>query len=394
MKRAGTVYTWLRSLIVTAVVLISSVAFAGVVQAEEVSTSSAADLRLKLDATDPDLISGLHDELGTATLSDVIASVNRSTTSCSAPVSHRVASFCWNSGDAAVEYWMPQGITSSADADASGSVDGHEVLVTSWYDKGTEGFNRGVRLSFFDMSDTTTPDYRHILLVEPYWNGSQVDFRAVNAHAGGIVWYGDKLYVTNTFQGVRVFDMDDLMQVKTGDKTAIGRQPNGDFMGHDYRYVLPQLGHYRPSTTNGETRVRYSQLSLDRSTSPDSLLVSEYDVDGPGTRMVRWNMNETDHLIAEDGDGYAKADWSYVVSIRGMQGAVSVNGTFYINRSNGSSTRGDVFTWVPGNYADPHNGTTPIGPEDLSYWGPKGQLWGSSEYPGKRYIYASRLSSW
>ncbi|HIW62026.1 MAG TPA: hypothetical protein H9881_06180 [Candidatus Stackebrandtia excrementipullorum] len=394
MKPRGKMFKRLRVAIVAAAVVASGVVVSNFAYAEDVSPNAASDLRLQLGETDPDLLAGLRDELGTVTVSDVVESANRTARSCSAPVSHRAASFCWDSGDSGVQYWMPQGITSTSDADASGTVEGHEALVTSWYDTGSSGINRGVRLSFVDMSNTSTPAYRHILLVEPYRNGSQVDFKAVNAHAGGIVWYGDKLYVTNTYAGVRVFDMDDLMQVATGDSNAIGRQADGGYMAHNYRYILPQAGHYTPSTTGGEPRVRYSQMSLDRTTSPDSLLVSEYDSNGDGTRMVRWDLDESSNLIAEDSDGYAKADWSYTVSIRSMQGAVSVDGVFYLNRSNGSSTKGDVMTWVPGQLADIHTGAVPIGPEDLSYWGQKGQLWGSTEYAGKRYVFASRLSSW
>ncbi|GAA4904374.1 hypothetical protein LX16_3681 [Stackebrandtia albiflava] len=356
--------------------------------------AAASDMRLEISRTDPALLDALHDRLPEAGVVDVVDSANRTARSCSAPVSHRVASFCWNSGDGSVAYWMPQGITSSSDAYPGGTVDGREVLITSWYDTGSSGINRGVRLSFVDMSDPVTPDYRHILLVEPYWSGSEPNYRRVAAHAGGLVWYGDKLYVNNTYDGMRVFDMDDLMRVSTGDSGKIGRQSDGRYMAHDYLYILPQSGRYVPSTVGGEPRVRYSQSSLDRTTSPDSMVVSEYGNPGDGTRIIRFDLDEANHEIRADSDGYARADWSRVTSFRSVQGATAVNGTFYVQRSNGDGSRGDLFTWRPGNYAEPHDGTVPIGPEDLSYWSQKGQLWSLSEYAGKRYVYASRLSSW
>lgn len=41
-----------------------------------------------------------------------------------------------------------------------------------------------------------------------------------------------------------------------------------------------------------------------------------------------------------------------------------------------------------------HYDALPIGPEDLSYWGPKGQLWSLSEYAGSRSVFAVRASAY
>lgn len=354
---------------------------------------SASDIRLERSDTDPALLSALRDELGTVSVATVLDSANRSARPCSPAVKYHSASFCWNSGDSSVTYWMPQGITTTGDAAASGQWEGREALLSSWYDNDS-GRNMGVRVSFADMADRSTPEYRHVLLVQPRWDNGEPSFGPVNAHAGGIVWYGDQLYVANTYSGFRVFDMNDLMRVSVGDNTAIGRQPDGRYMAHNYLYVLPQQAHYQPSTTGGEPRLRYSQVALDRTTSPDSLLVSEYGNPGGDTRLARFELDASSAHIAEDTDGYARADWAYTVGIRSMQGAVSVNGKYHIHRSNGASTRGDVFIWRPGNYATQHTGAVPIGPEDLSYWPQYGQIWSQTEYPGKRYVYASREASW
>lgn len=352
-----------------------------------------SDFRLLRDDTDPALLAALRDDLGTVSVSQVLDSANRTARACTPSVKHHTASFCWNSGDSSVSYWMPQGITTTGDAAGSGTWDGREALLASWYDKDS-GRDMGVRVTFVDMADRTTPDYRHVLLVEPRWENGEASFGSVRAHAGGLVWYGDQLYVNNTYSGMRVFDMDDLMRVSTGDSTKIGRQPDGSFHAHNYLYVLPQTTHYRPSTAGGAERLRYSQTSLDRSTNPDSLLVSEYGNPGTDTRVARFDLNETTYHIAEDADGYARADWAYEVGIRSMQGALSVNGKFHIQRSNGQSTRGDVFIWRPGNWATKHAGAVPVGPEDVSYWPQHGEVWSHTEYPGSRYVYASRESSW
>lgn len=50
-----------------------------------------------------------------------------------------------------VEYWVPQGITTTADATAEAGYDGVRAIVVGWYyDQG--GTERGVQLSFVDYS--------------------------------------------------------------------------------------------------------------------------------------------------------------------------------------------------------------------------------------------------
>ena len=35
-----------------------------------------------------------------------------------------------------------------------------------------------------------------------------------------------------------------------------------------------------------------------------------------------------------------------------------------------------------------HRWQLPVGPEDITYWPSRDQLWSLSEYPGARYVYA------
>jgi hypothetical protein len=41
-----------------------------------------------------------------------------------------------------------------------------------------------------------------------------------------------------------------------------------------------------------------------------------------------------------------------------------------------------------------HTDTLPIGPEDLSYWAGRDQLWSLTEYVNGRYVYAVRASAY
>lgn len=130
--------------------------------------------------------------------------------------------------DFATTKWVPQGLTSTADADISGKWEGKDAWVASWHNKG----DTSVRVTFVDRSNSNK--YRHVLLVEP---DGKDNFAAVPIHAGGILWYKNKLYVPDTNRGVRVFDLDNIWNVEAGSK--VGK--DGDkYTAQDYAYVIPQ----------------------------------------------------------------------------------------------------------------------------------------------------------
>lgn len=125
--------------------------------------------------------------------------------------------------------WMPQGITSTADALGEGTYEGIDGIVTSWY----RTDDKAVRVTFVNKSDWS---YRHVLLVYP---DAEDDFKDVPVHAGGLMWYGNTLWVVDTRNGIRVFDMDNIWQVEGGDGT--GKNADGTYSAAGYKYVLPQI---------------------------------------------------------------------------------------------------------------------------------------------------------
>lgn len=343
---------------------------------------------------DNEAIAPLDDRLPNISVPDVVADGNRNASRCSPSITHLVAAICWNSGDQNTSLWMPQAVTSTGDAYGSGSYEGAEAVVASWYDKSDDGIDKGVRVSFIDWSNASSPTYRHVLLVEPFVrDDGEPDFRPVKVHAGGMFWYGHHLYVADTWNGFRVFDMRHIWRTATGDKSLIGLQSDGSYHAFDYKYVLPQAFSYQHSTTGGQDPIRFSFVSLDRTSTPDSIVAGEYDSDGPGTRLIRWEIDYTNRLLHTDDDGNARATEVRTVGVRSMQGATSIGDTYHISRSNGSGKRGDYATWTPGNYVEFHNGALPVGPEDLSYWEAENEMWSQSEYAGRRYVYAVRPSA-
>lgn len=391
MKNSRTVLVGLVAVLVSAV-LVAVVAPAAPAQAA--TTLPAANFRLK--ATAP---SGLIDDLDAAlpnvSVPTVVGDGNRAATPCAPAAANRVAAFCWNSGDDDVAYWVPQGITTTADAYGEATYEGATAILVSWYDNGSDGIERGVRVSFVDYSTPSAPTYRHVLLVEPYANASgQASFRPVNLHAGGMFWYGHHLYVAATGSGFRVFDLRHLWQTSTSDGAAIGRQADGSYQAFGYKYVLPQVFAYDQSTTNGHANIRFSFAALDRTSTPDSVVVGEYANPGAGSRLFRFPIDYTDRMLVESTDGYARASEAYEVSVQSMQGATAINGKFYLSTSDGSGNRGDLATFTPGGPVVMRADVLPIGPEDLSYWPAKGQLWSLTEYAGSRSVFAVRASAY
>ncbi len=158
--------------------------------------------------------------------------------------------------------WIPQGVTTVADAQADGLWGNREALPVSSYDhEHSPAPKKGLPVTFLDPN---TKKYRHVLLVYPYIREKGVpafrglpDFEIVGRpqggiHAGGMVWYGNYLYVADTTRGVRVFDMRyifDLAKGPAGDTTdrrhiGWGEVVPGEraYRAFGYRYVMPQVG--------------------------------------------------------------------------------------------------------------------------------------------------------
>lgn len=309
---------------------------------------------------------------------------------------------CWDAGDSGTAEWIPQGITGVSDAQADELWGTRKPLVTSWYDKAGD---RGVRLSFLDPETAVTGDpdgrrYRHVLLVEPYYNSyGHISYKAVNVHAGGIAWYKYYLYVTDTLKGLRVFDMRSILDLNPDrdaavddttldglksnvrDETKIGRQSNV-YYSHTYRYVMPQVSSYKFVSTQGNSSAgtcvatgapKASYISIDRSdTAAPALIMGEYcDSDDTYTEKGRVGALPIDDAtgLLKAAGGVVGATSAYYLPRDLTQGAARYDGMYYFNRSwtnhSGSLRRANV---SGGRLVDfGGNITNAVGPEDLSF---------------------------
>lgn len=297
------------------------------------------------------------------------------------------AAWRWERADNRTERWWPQGITTSADAFESTRLDGREVIAVSWYSKQVAGFGKGTRISFIDFLGR---HYRHVLLVVPKIVDGEVELEPLHAHAGGIVWAGDHLYVAGTRKGIYAFRLDDLVRIPESlhvdDHQAIGRM--GDRLAtHGYRYVLPLRFAWRASADEGHEPLRYSFLSLDRkgATGPE-LVAGEYGRRSQTTRLARFPLDPETWRLLETEDGFSRPLLLEEKGERGMQGATVVNGTWYVTSSRGPAGLGSLYVGKPGRFRE-HRWALPIGPEDIAYVGENDTLWSVSEHPRRRWVF-------
>jgi hypothetical protein len=274
----------------------------------------------------------------------------------------------WERSDRRTLRWYPQGISNSARTDVE-----RDVLVTSWYSKHGEGS----RVSFIDVESKR---YRHVLLVEPTMTDGQPGLKPLKAHAGGIVWHGPYLHVAATGRGFLTCRVDDVMKVPAQAGLAT--------YGHDY--VLPVRFAYRAANEEGIERLRFSFMTLDRSTDPPSLVVGEYGNSKQTRRLARFPTDAATGLLATAEDGVSRPILDGEDGLKRMQGVAVVDSTYFVTSSHGSSY-GHVHVGTPGAFQT-LRWATPPGPEDLVYWPETDLLWSLSEHPGRRWVFAMNRS--
>jgi hypothetical protein len=392
-------------------------------QAAEAADPMPLDLRMRTRANGsgtsyPDVIKRLllmadserpeeRHGLGRASLDDILADTNREGRPArpdwpGASLPRLRTSFQWQgageedsiANDFKTRYWRPQGISNRYTA--AGGTDPN-VLMVSWYARADEQ-DQGARISIVDLSDPTAPKYRHVLLVEPRVQGRRFTFRPATLHAGGIAWYGNRLYIADTVKGLRVFNTDEMLEVATGGRRDTCGYWKGKYYACRYKYVLPQSRAYDHVAPNQvEVQQRYSQVAVDVTTRPHSLVVSEFRSPlETSSRVVRWNLDPATGALAPAGPGGLIRSVARDRIRHGgqVQGAVSVSGTYYLSASDGPDRYGTVRTWRKQAVGDPpaafawHQAE---GPEDLSHDARAGVLWSVNEYESNRYVYSMTL---
>ncbi|GLW05168.1 hypothetical protein Misp01_02980 [Microtetraspora sp. NBRC 13810] len=344
---------------------------------------------------------------------DVMGSANHPMRGCDAteraglPIAPAATvAWCWDTGDATTETWIPQSVTTSGDADDDGLWGAHSVILSGWNhcnsgECGPHPRNNDARVAFIDYTNPAAPRYRWAYLVAPTdgtanpnaTSYANRDFGPAKAHMGGMAWYGDKLYVSatgNNSTAIRVFSMQEILQVNDGG-SAIGRTSAG-YAAYGYQYVLPEIGYYsyRGGTCDmsSDTGVPcFSTISLDRSTSPDSIVAGEYfNVPTLHGRLYRYNLGGANFLLAASGSNVASAQ-SYRTRVGNIQGVLAWNGTWYLAHSSADAA-GELWALTTSSGASPTCANPwstvhecwGMHPESLTYNYATGMVWSMTEW--------------
>jgi hypothetical protein len=299
----------------------------------------------------------------------------------------------WDAADRRDPRWWPQGISTSADAGPDGDTDveGRRMLVVSWYAKRLSGEAsvHGSRITFVDLE---TRRYRHVLLVVPTIKDGVLALEPLRVHAGGIVWCGPYLHIAATAKGVVSCRLDDLLRVPDDAAGDLGRLGLDDRVSsYGYRYLLPVRFTYRAVTDDGLERLRYSFLSLDRSSETPQLVVGEYGNSSQTRRFARFPIDPETLFLAEGEDGVSRPVVLDEGGVVRTQGAAIAHGRWYLTRSTGEWVPGSVYVGEPGSFRR-YRWATPMGPEDIAWWPSTDLLWSVTEHPRRRWVYAMKRS--
>ena len=330
--------------------------------------------------------------LPTVGLEGVLADLDRTGSCCEVPGEAAGEGLTWDDADREDEVWWPQGVACLR----SGA-----LLLVSWYAQRRLGWTRGSRLTVVDRSDPDRPHYRHVLLVVPR---RLTSLGRVPVHAGGIAVLDDLLYVADTRTGVRVFRLQDLLQVparrldallpwRSAGTRTLGRRLTGGHTAYGFRYVLPQLLRLPLSPEAGGRRLRCSFVFLGTVEGRLSLVVGEYGRKGSVPRLARYPIDLRTGLPERSADGRFEPLEVHQGAPLRMQGVAVHEGTWYVSASAGQGNRGDLHVGRPGRFRR-HRGVLPPGPEDLDWSRPGEQLWSLTEYPGHRAVFPVDARRW
>ncbi|HET6613938.1 MAG TPA: hypothetical protein VFG83_18190 [Kofleriaceae bacterium] len=341
------------------------------------------------------VIDGFGASLSRVELAAVLGDLNRTAQPVSSVPGDPPAvaqAFAWNDGDEGVTYWTPQGITTSGAGTETGRVDGKRVVMVSWYynidnDPGSPG-KKGVRIAVTDATDPDDVHYRFVLLVDPKMIDGHPSYAAVNVHAGGIAWVGHYLYVVHTGVGFRVFDLDGIYKVATG-QDSMGYDPaSGKYYAHNYAYILPQVD----TVANvSSCSPRFSFVALDKTTTPASLITGEYDSASINGRLYRWPLDPDNQRLQVVGDGRVIAGGAWFSGQSHLQGALAHDGQMWLSSSKPAGSAGVLYRTAEGTATQSYGWND--SPEDLSFDPVDQTLWSLSEGKNARYVFSVPLAS-
>lgn len=253
--------------------------------------------------------------------------------------------------------WYPQGID-------IGEWRGRRTLAVSWFRQELSGEHLASRVTLIDLERSRHLD---ILLVVADEDG---ELQPARIHAGGLAWFGDRLFAAATGRGVWEFDLSDVRRVRGAlAQRLAGARRRG---GHTTALIAVR------------TRVHPIELRC-------SYLGRVFDDDGSALPRVLIGEHRTDEsgrigeFSVPDGtdDEFTEID-RFTPGIQRMQGAVRWGARHFVSQSDrlnhGTLWSGRRDALIPDSVP------LPIGCEDLALDLEAELLWSLGEHPWRRVV--------
>lgn len=263
----------------------------------------------------------------------------------------------WLSARTWTRRWYPQGID-------VGEWRGRRTLAVSWFRQELSGEHLASRVTLIDLERSRHLD---ILLVVADEDG---ELQPARIHAGGLAWFGDRLFAAATGRGVWEFDLSDVRRVRG---TLAQRLAGARRRGGRTTALIAVRTRVHPI----ELRCSYlgRVFDDDGSTLP-RVLIGEHRTDGSG-RIGEFSVPDgTDEEFTEID--------RFTPGIERMQGAVRWGERHFVSQSDrlhpGTlwSGRRDALR--------PDSVPLPIGCEDLALDLEADLLWSLGEHPWRRVV--------
>lgn len=276
------------------------------------------------------------------------------------PMRHRrrgVVELTWLTARSYTTKWYPQGID-------FGTWQGRRTLAVSWFRQDKTGQHLASRVTFIDLARSRYLDVA--LTIE----GDDGELLPAQIHAGGLAWFGDRLFVAATGQGIWEFDLSDTHKLRgAGARRVVGARRQG--FGAAALVAVRTHVHSVPLRCSFLGRV----FDVDGTSLP-RVLIGEYRGDELG-RIGEFT-------IPGDVDGSFGPVAENSPQIPCMQGAAQWGARRFISQSRGVKPGA---LW-DGDGAQPQRSALllPIGCEDLALDPEERMLWSLGEHPWRRVV--------
>lgn len=276
------------------------------------------------------------------------------------PMRHRrrgVVELKWLTARSYTTKWYPQGID-------FGTWQGRRTLAVSWFRKEKSGEHLASRVTFIDLERSRHLDVA--LTIE----GDDGELVPAQIHAGGLAWFGDRLFVAATGQGIWEFDLSCSRRLR----------------GAAARRVLGSRRRIFGAVALAAVRTRVHPVPL-----RCSFLGRVFDAEGTSLPRVLIGEYRTDTLgrigeftIPPDADGHFERVDENSPQIARMQGVVQWGTRRFISQSRGLQP-GALWDGE-GAHLQRSDVPLPIGCEDLALDPEERMLWSLGEHPWRRVV--------